>query len=149
MVLQMARADDVTGQVTISSTCGLSFTSGSPINFGTLDRDATATEQILVISNTGSATADLDVKGTDWTSGDTVTHSLVGNTRYAVGSTADPDPTGDVAYGSKTGLTTSDVALGTSRPGNDNTTAWGFQAVLTNLPFSGALTQTITFTASC
>ena len=129
------------------ATCGLSFDSGSPINFGTLQRDQTSSEQNLVIRNTGQDIGTLAVRGTDWTES-SISHIVVGGTKYAAGTTATPDPAG-VSYQDKTALTNQDVQMGTVRGDSTNSTYWQLKAVLQNLPFFGNLLQTITFTISC
>ena len=157
VVLQVARADDVTAQSDIEKTCGLSLGS-STISFANsgnsdpskLNRGQESDEEDLTLENQGSTTADIDVSGTDWTGDDDgIVHITVGNTKYAVGDDSDADPTGDFTYAQKTALPSSDTFMGVLVPDVTNHTAWQLKAVLQNLPFNGALSQTITFTADC
>ena len=129
----------------VGTTCGLSFTSGAPINFGTLARDIISYEQTLVLYNTGDLTATITVSGNNWKDGSNVDHIAGQLTKFA---TSDQ---GTILYSSKKALnnTNGDVAFGTIRPQYTNSTYWQVQAVLQNMPFSGILTQSITFTTTC
>jgi hypothetical protein len=148
IAFQAANADTtVTSTANISGTCGL-VTAPTALNYGTVAPNAQSVEQLLVLNNTGTVTTQIQVNGTNWTSS-AITHLVVGKTKYAFGTTATPDPVG-VAYASKTALTSTLTGTAVVSPANTNSTYWQLEASnLTNLPFSGALSQTITFTFSC
>ena len=148
-------------------TCGLTIGHGAPLNFGSLAMGDMANSTspgsstgFLNFTNSGDgATATVTVAGTNWISGG-ITHITGEHTRF---STTDQGP--GISYTSKSALNSTStetadrssttggngfVTFGAVRPGSDgNDTQWALQAVLTNLPFSGLLTQTITFSATC
>jgi hypothetical protein len=129
-----------TGQVTVLPTCGISLTSGAPINYGSLVPSSTSAEQTLILHNTGSVAATLSVHGTDWLDGVSNSQMLVGNTKFSVTSGT---------YASKTALTSTDQTVGTINPTPNLSTFWQLQANLVSSTFQGALTQTVTFSNSC
>ena len=129
-----------TGQVTVLPTCGISLTSGAPINYGSLVPSSTSAEQTLILHNTGSVAATLSVHGTDWLDGSSNSQMLVGNTKFS---------TSTGTYASKTALTTSDQTVGTINPTPNLSTFWQLQANLLSSSFTGSLTQTMTFSNSC
>lgn len=138
-----ATGTQVTGSVTIAGTCGLAPVSGSPINYGTLTPFSISPEQTLVLDNTGSVSATLSVKGTDWLDSGTppTAQMLVGNTKFAT--------TALVSYATKTALTTIDQTVGPILPITNLNTFWQLQANLLSTSFAGSLTQTMDFTVSC
>ncbi len=138
----------VTSSATIAATCGLS-TSPTSLDYGTVARNAQSSQQSLVLTNTGSVTTSTQINGDDWTGSGSIVHLDVGKTKYVLGSTATPDPSG-VSYANKTALTTGLSGIALVSPSNSNSTYWQLEASgMQNLPFSGALAQTITFTFSC
>ncbi len=148
VVLQSARADDVTGQATIDATCGISFTGGASINFGTIARNANSAEITKQITNTGTVRSSLQVQGADWKDANTVTHLDKAKTKWAVDVNGASGAS--TAYASKTALTGTAATYGTIRADVTNSTYWELQASdMQNLPFTGAITQTITFTVTC
>lgn len=148
-----------TGSVSIQATCGLSIGHGAPLAFGSLangdlaNSTAGGGSHFLNFTNSGSVTAITTVAGSNWVSGG-VTHIFGNHTKF---STTDQGPA--KAYASKSALNSTNtdgslsdgfVTFGSIVPGSFvNDTQWGLQASLRNLPFSGALTQTITFSATC
>lgn len=131
-----------------ATTCGLSPNPTS-LDYGTISRDEQSTEKQLVLTNTGTIATSVQVQGDDWTGTDSIMHLEAGKTRYAFGSTGTPDPSG-VAYASKTALTTTLAGNSVIASGNSNSTYWQLEASnMQNLPFSGTISQTITFTFSC
>lgn len=138
-----------TGSANIAPTCGLSVANPT-INFGPMIRDGIAGDPgsnvIINLNNTGSVVSTATISATSWTSSNSVTH-IKGI--YTTFSTSDQ---GNVVYASKTPLntTSSPIAFGVIKPDpTGNSTFFGLEAHLINLPFSGALTQTITFTGTC
>jgi len=131
----------VTNSVTISGTCGLSVISGSPVSYGTLSPGATSTEQTLVLDNTGSNPAALQVKGTNWLDVTLANKMNVDNTKFSTASGT---------YASKTSLLTTDQTITAAfSPTTNLNTFWQLQVNLLDSSFAGALTQTMDFTATC
>ena len=130
-----------TGQVSILGTCGLQFASGNPINYGSLAPSTTSAEQTLVLHNTGSISGTVTVNGGNWVDSTNTNQMNVGNTKF---STMTNTP-----YSGKTALTTIDQMLGTVTTTSDLFTYWQLQATLLSSAFTGSLTQTMTFTATC
>ncbi len=140
-MLKDSNAVTLSGTVLISGTCGLTL--GAAPDYGTLAPGGTSSEPGigLTITNTGTAVGTLSVSGTDWVSGG-ISHIAVGGTHFAFTPPAAP------VYASKTPLTTTPTAV----PGviwGTNATVWQLKATLINTPFSGTLTQTMTFSMAC
>jgi len=119
----------------------VSFSSGTPINFGTLNPGATSTEQTLKVHNTGNVAGTLGVQGTNWLDSLSNSQMLVGNTKFST--------TSGVPYSSKTALTLTGQNIGTLGTSSDLSTFWQLQTNLVSSTFHGLLTQTITYTTSC
>ncbi len=166
--LQVAHADSssasTTGSATIAATCGLSIGTGGPLSFGSLANSGTSVDNTaLTFTNAGSVTAVVTVAGTDWYDGSGYVQGTDNHIKgqYTQFETTDQNGGSVFAtYGSftkplndsSTEGTNNDgfVTFGVVKPGtDDNGTYWGLQATLINLPFSGSLTQTITFDAAC
>lgn len=131
----------VTSQVTIGTTCGLTFVSGNPINYDAVLPGATSSEQTLVLDNTGNTDATLFVKGTGWIDGTITTQITVDNTKFSTAS---------VSFSSKTSVSSTDQTITSSfSPSVNQNTFWQMNANLINSSFEGSLTQTLDFTASC
>ncbi len=131
------------------ATCGLDFPNGASINFGTVQRDSSpSSEQVLEVRNQGDIRTILQVSGQDWKDANTVTHLDKAKTKWAVDVNGASGAS--TAYASKTALTGTAASFGTIRAGATNQTYWQLEASdIQNLPFSGAITQTITFTVQC
>lgn len=143
-----AYAQSATGSVTIEATCGVALSSGT-INFGTIAKDAQSSDVQIDFTNSGSVTANVTATGSDWTSGGTV-HINGEKTKFAT-TDQGTNSTG-IDYASKKALnsTNTEVIFGNVRTGGfTNQTNWQLEATLQNLPFSGSLSQSITFTATC
>lgn len=130
-----------TGSVTILPTCGLTFVSGAPISYGSLTPDATSANQTLTISNTGNVLGTLAINGTNWKDAGNISHILVNFTKFTGKTTT-------TSYDNKISLNALPTTVGTVLPGNNSTT-WQLKAHLSNLPFSGSLTQTMDFSFTC
>jgi hypothetical protein len=131
----------VTSSVNIAGTCGLSVISGSPISYGTLLPGATSTEQTVVLDNTGSIPATLQVKGSNWLDVTLLNKMNVDNTKFSTTSGT---------YASKTSLLTTDQTItGAFSPTINLNSLWQMQVNLLDSSFSGSLTQTMDFTATC
>ncbi|GEM_PF-3335635 len=125
--------------VTPPPTCGLTL--GPPLNYGSLAPEAFSALVPLSITNTGASTGTLRISGTDWFGGST-SHITVDNTHYAFTPPAPP------GYTSMTPLLAT-PSPGFAIPPGVSTMAWQLKAHLINLPFSGTLTQTMTFSLTC
>ncbi len=141
-MLKDSNAVQTTGTVNILGTCGLSFVSGAPINFGSLLPGATSTDKILTLDNTGTKSGTLSVSGSDWKDAGGTTHILVQFTKYTSKTTTTP-------YANKIPLTSIPTVVGIISPPVNNATTWQLQSTLINTPFSGTLTQTIDLTLAC
>jgi len=136
-------SDQTEGQIDILGTCGITFDSGAPINYGSLEPGNTSSEETLVVKNTGTVGADLLVSGQDWVDATPTSIILVDKTAYS-------DATGN--YASKTSLSTTpteiiDVLV--FLPSTPIDTYWQVLADLINPNFVGSGTQQMDFTASC
>ena len=140
--LKDSNAVQTTGTVKILGTCGLSFVSGTPINYGSLLPSATSADQILTLDNTGTASGTLSVSGSDWKDASGTIHILAHYTKYSSKTTTTP-------YASKIPLTAIPTVVGKISPSVNNATTWQLQSALINPPFSGTLTQTMDFTLAC
>ena len=165
--LQVAHADSssasTTGTASITATCGLAIGTGAPVAFGSVSSGATTVDNTaLTFSNGGSVTATTTVAGTDWYKTGSTVHSDAHITGDKTAFETTDQNSGSVfgSYASFTknlNSTNTDgtgndgfVTFGAVRPGtNGNGTFWALNVVLQNTPFSGGLTQTITFNASC
>ena len=144
--LTPAAYSQVSGSVTINSTCGLTFPGGSTIAYGSIDADAESSEITLTVRNSGSVVSSIEVQGEEWVSGSTV-HIDGELTKFANSTRASTDYATE-----KQRLNNTNVELidfGRIQPATTNSTYWQVLATLQNTPFSGALTQTITFTVTC
>ena len=131
------------GQVEIlaAPTCGISFVSGTPINFGSLIPGQESNQQTLTIDNTGDVFATLLVRGGDWVDEELNPQMVVGDTHYS-SNIADP-------YPAMTELDYSDQILNPTFDPNFNfDTYWTLLANIIG-SFQGTLTQTIDFTVAC
>ena len=133
-------SSSTTGNVSIQSTCGIGLSSGAPISYGALAPNTISTEQTLVIQNTGNINATTFVSGTSWLDSSNNTIITIDNTKYS-------SSTGD--YSTKTSLTTDDASLMVIQPNVNTDTFWQLQATLADTSFSGNLTQTVNFAATC
>lgn len=129
-----------------AQTCGLDFPNGPTIEFGSLEKAQVSNEIILDINNTGTETADVSVSAKNWLDGNSVSHVLGNFTKFATS-----DMGAGTQYEDKTSLNNTDsaISMGTIAPASTNSTYWQLDATMQNLPFSGVLTQEITFTSQC
>ena len=140
MGVAYADSDDVEAQVIVPSTCTISldvtsFTWGS-INAGA---DSTTLNKAVQVSNTGSDTAALTVKGEDWSDGGVLSFG-VGNTEWSV--------TPATNYGSGTDLTTGDVSVNAALANGANDDIY-FGVGVPASQDAATYNQTITLTLTC
>lgn len=137
-------------QQSYAQTCGLVLNDTS-FDFGNLEINALSGEDDVVIefTNSGDTTADVTVSAKNWLAS-SIIHIAGQFTKF---STSDQGTNGlGVSYASKNALNATDgaVTFGVIPSGASfNNTYWQLSAILQNLPFSGTITQSITFTASC
>ena len=133
---------DTTGNVFIQSvdTCGIGLGSGAPISYGAISQGETSAEQTLVIQNTGNVNATAFLSGSAWIDSSNSTIINIDNTRYSSSS-------GE--YSAKTQLSVDDVSFMVIQPTRDTNTFWQLEATLLDSSFSGSLTQTVNFVATC
>ena len=124
------------------ATCGVSLASGSPINYGSLNPGETSAEQTLVLDNTGSSQATLNVQGSQWHDSFLVNQMNASQTHF--------NTVGASAYSSKTPLSTSIQSITSAFSPTENfNTYWQVLASPANQSFTGLLQQEMTFTVSC
>ncbi len=129
------------GQTTILGTCGMLFPNGNVVNYGPLSPDQLSSEITLNMTNTGSTTALLEVRGTNWEDTPSNTIMNVNRTHYNV--------TSGLLYSSNISLESFDkIVTNSFLPSVWLQTFWQIEAIL-NQAFSGDITQTMDFTVSC
>jgi len=139
-LIASASAQQATGTATILGTCGLSFPNGNAVNYGSLLPNATSSEKILNMTNSGSVNATLTVTGGDWLNSGGIPVMNRTNTHYNITSGT---------FFQKTPLQNFDqLVTGNFTSGVILQTFWQLQAILLN-PFTGSATQTMNFTVSC
>jgi len=136
-------------QQSYAQTCGLAL-NDTTFDFGNLEIDALSGEDAVAIefTNEGDTTADVTVSAKNWLAS-SIIHIAGQFTKF---STTDQGTNGlGVSYASKNPLNSTDgtIAFGVIPISSINYTYWQLSAILQNLPFSGAITQEITFTANC
>jgi hypothetical protein len=141
----MVSALDLPSSVTILElTCGLEFASGSAntLDYGSITPDEISTASGTVsVMNTGNTDGELLISGTDWKDDTDSTQMLVGVTHY--GNAGAP-------YDSTSVLTSTAATLSFLPPsGSVSAQTFMVKGVLENPGFSGALTQTVIFSAEC
>lgn len=128
----------VTGSLTVGATCAISLSS-STLDFGTLaPQGNTITNAIITDTNSGTATANLLVSGTDWTSGSNTIG--VSNTLW--------DGTVQTSY-TGTALTSTATDTGLTVAPNSGTQAIYFGVGIPSNALAGSYTETITLENSC
>jgi hypothetical protein len=130
------------------ATCGLELLSGVPINYGQLTAQAglnyvRSADQKVTYSNTGNASAQVMVKGGDWTGGSAANPQTFSGpewTRVA----SDPN----VDWQSKMNLKSSEIPLGQLGPGQTGQSYWQVQ-IPTNTGINGSIHQEVTIDLNC
>jgi len=131
-----------TGLTTILGTCGLSFPDGNTVDYGALLPNTISSEVALNMTNSGSVTALLEVRGTDWQDSSNNSVMFVNNTHY--------NTTSSQPFASNTNLETFDqITNSTFVPGFVLETFWQLETILLNPSFTGTASQTMDFTVSC
>lgn len=129
-----ALALDVPASVTVTKSCGLVVTGGSPIAFGSVATGQESANQTVNITNTGSApTTSFKVYGTAWT----------GGTGMSVGQTS----VYDTAWNALIASPGSTIYTGVIS--NGETKYPKFKVAIPVGQAEASYSQTITFTAGC
>ena len=136
-------------QQSYAQTCGLVL-NDTAFDFGNLEINAESgvNDVGIEFTNSGDTTADVTVSAKNWLA-TSIIHIAGQFTKF---STTDQGTNGlGVSYETKNELNATDgaVTFGVVPVGVMNHTYWQLSAILQNLPFSGTITQEITFTASC
>lgn len=135
----------VPGEVTITSsptTCGIDVNpSGSSLKFGSLAYQQVSSEQTLMLVNTGTSGAIVDVKGDDWTDAGKNVLMTVDATHYSL--------TKGITYDAMNALKSTTSSFAQIGAGSGIDSYWLLKATLSQAGFSGVLGQAITFTSSC
>lgn len=130
------------------ATCGLELLSGVPINYGQLTAQAgsnyvMSADQKVTYSNTGNASAQVMVKGGNWTGGSSAnpqTFSEPGWTHV----TSNPN----VNWMSKRKLRSTEIPLGQLGPGQTGQSYWQVR-IPTKTGINGSLHQEVTIDLTC
>lgn len=139
--IMTASAQQATGSANILGTCGLSFSNGNSVNYGSLIPNSISPQVTLNMTNTGTVPATLQVSGSDWLDGSSNPQMFVNRTHYNVTSGT---------YVQKAPLQSFDQILTNSfNPAAILETFWQLQAVLMNQSFTGTTTQTMDMVVSC
>jgi hypothetical protein len=130
------------------ATCGLELLSGVPINYGQLTAQAgsnyvMSADQKVTYSNTGNASAQVMVKGGNWTGGSAANpHTFFGPGWTHVTSNPNVDWLG------KRRLRDTEIPLGGLGPGQTGQSYWQVR-IPTNTGINGSLHQEVTIDLSC
>lgn len=144
-------AQQSTGQAELAGSCGIIVP--STIDLGTLNAGAVGLETVVVVATTGTLISTLSVVAGDWIGlGDGQVHLNSEVTRFAI--TTDGTTNAEVTYVEKVSFGTVDVSTtlsNTVTPAFDTNLYLQISAdgTLKNMPYSGPLEQTLTFTSSC
>lgn len=130
------------------ATCGLELLSGVPINYGQLTAQAgsnyvMSADQKVTYSNTGNASAQVMVKGGNWTGGSAAnpqTFSEPGWTHV----TSNPN----IDWMGKRKLRSTEIPLGQLGPGQTGQSYWQVR-IPTNTGINGSMHQEVTIDLSC
>jgi len=132
-----------TGQTTILGTCGLAFPNGNVVDYGPLLPNSISTEVTLNMTNSGSVSALLEIRGDDWR--DDSNNSVMNVNQTHFNQTAFQN-----TYASKALLNSTDGTVDSSFvPSALVKLALQLEAVLLDPLFTGSATQTMDFTISC
>jgi len=136
-----------TGSVTIAGTCGLALGT-STINYGSVTPGLTpvAASNSLPINNTGTVNALLTVYGGNWTNG-SVDQILASNTQFNNHTAAGPFT--PLALHSVPVIMSPALHPFPAAHTSSLTSYWQLIPNVLNLGFTGSLTQSLTFSASC
>jgi hypothetical protein len=130
------------------ATCGLELLSGVPINYGQLTAQAGSNfvfsaDQKVTYSNTGNASAQVMVKGGNWTGGSAANpHTFFGPGWTHVTNNPNVDWLG------KRRLRDTEIPLGQLGPGQTGQSYWQVR-IPTNAGINGSLHQEVTIDLSC
>jgi len=130
------------------ATCGLELLSGVPINYGQLTPQAglnyvRSADQKVTYSNTGNASAQVMVKGGDWTGGSAANPKTFSGPEWTHVA-SDPN----VDWQSKMNLKSSEIPLGQLGPGQTGQSYWQVQ-IPTNTGINGSIHQEVTIDLNC
>ena len=130
------------------ATCGLELLSGVPINYGQLTPQAglnyvRSADQKVTYSNTGNASAQVMVKGGDWTGGSAANPQTFSGPEWTHVA-SDPN----VDWQSKMNLKSSEIPLGQLGPGQTGQSYWQVQ-IPTNTGINGSIHQEVTIDLNC
>lgn len=130
------------------ATCGLELLSGVPINYGQLTAQAgvgymRSADQKVTYSNTGNASAQVMVKGGDWTGGSSANPKTFSGPEWTHVA-SDPN----VDWQSKMNLKSSEIPLGQLGPGQTGQSYWQVQ-IPTNTGINGSIHQEVTIDLNC
>lgn len=131
------------GTTTIIGTCGLSFPNGNNVNYGNIIPNSISNEIALNVTNSGTQSALLEIRGTDWKDGSNNSIMNVNQTHFNQTSFQN-------TYNSKALLNGTDGTVTNSFiPSELLQLAFQLEAILLDPLFTGSASQTMDFTVSC
>jgi len=142
LMISHVTAQQATGQATILGSCGITFPDGSVVDYGPLLPNSLSSEVTLNMTNSGSVTALLELRGSNWnsTSIDVMNANQTHFNQTALQNT----------YASKALLNSTDGTVTNSFiPSELLKVVFQLNATLLIPAFTGAASQTMDFTISC
>jgi len=131
------------GQTTILGTCGLSFPDGNSVDYGALLPNTISNEITLNMTNSGSISALLEIRGTDWKDGSNNSIMNVNQTHFNQTSNQN-------TFAQKALLNSTDgIVTNSFVPSEIVQLFLQLEAILLDPFFTGSATQTMDFTVSC
>jgi hypothetical protein len=136
-------SSQATGQTTILGTCGISLPNGNVVNYGPLLPNTISAEIPLNTTNSGTTTALLEIRGSNWKDGSNNDVMFVNRTHFN-NSASQP------LYGDKALLNSTDGTITSSFvPSVFLKILFQLETILLNPTFTGSATQTMNFTVTC
>lgn len=135
-------AADTASSANVGVTCGI--TVASALAYGNVDVGVESDEVSLDIVGTGSGTQSIEVSGSNWLDDADGTTNIIDGELTKFGTTLGLDYDTE-----KTALNSTDgsIVMGNVAAGITNSTYWQVFPTLNDASFSGAVTQTLTFTS--
>jgi hypothetical protein len=142
---------EVSSEVTIVNTCGITISQGANLSYGNIVPGMISQEQLVAIESTGSVDSIVKVQGTNWTDSQEQVQIPVENTKFAsqIIDADAPIAVSPVSFEQKQPLSLESTTVSTVAPSEKLITQWQFEADLIDPAFAGSLQQTMDFTVTC
>ncbi len=139
-----------TGSATLEPTCG--YFAPFNIDLGTISYGMDGVETTVQFDAVGSASATINLRATEWMGEDGFSHLDAEATRFNI--TMDDSDSSGVSYSEKTPFEANGVSFlltNSTNPNYNMNASFQISAIdkLINRPYSGPITQSITFNISC